>query len=225
MEHIKTKRLSEKPDDITLFTAQFWNDWVMIGETKLPLGQVSVDILNLDLEELQALRFKNADMFYAFAELIKPNKKLSRTDLDKVQKLLNSSLDELKKLPIYKNLKMDWDSIYSCFSFDTEYLEAVFKTDFDTDLRNDTIEFIKSVYKIPDEMSTFHIYTRFMMDGYFERLGRRSSEYYAVGVYDFLMNEEFQKKIADSVVGVSGEPYKQAHYAKFEFVTMPNPFQ
>lgn len=45
-----TKRLNEKPFSFDYITDQFYNDFVIIGNEKIPLGQISAEILNFTKE-------------------------------------------------------------------------------------------------------------------------------------------------------------------------------
>ena len=225
MEQIQTRQLNEKKNGIANFTAQFWKDKVLLGGTKLPLGQVSADVLNLDLQKLQDLRLKNDRLFRSVLDMLNPKEKLRPDQVTKTQELFNDTTNVVLDLPLYQYLKLDEKEMQHMFT--APYIKN--PTNFERAMKipnqisETTLKMIQAVCKIPDEMITFSVHTQSMLSNFFERLELRQPEYYAIGVYDFFTNELVQRDLAHGLMPFSGEGYFQSRPVSFEYVTMPNP--
>ena len=225
MEHIRTRRTQEKKDGIALITAQFWKGSVMLGGTKLPLGQVSTDVLNLDLQKLQDLRLKNDKLFRAIVDMLDPTKNLRIGQVTEIQALYNDTVNIILELPLYRHLKLDKEELNHLLT------EPYFKNpmNFERTVKtpnhvSETImKMIKAVCMVPDEMVTFSIYTQFMLTDYFEGLDHRLPESYAVSVYRFFTNEWVQKDVVKTLESLSTDIYLKSRQVSFEYVTMPDP--
>lgn len=225
MEPIRTKRLHEKIDSINNFTAQFYNDQVLLGGVNLPLGQVSAEVLNLDIEKLQDLRETNDKLFRAFKEILKPRKRLRSEQVVRAQELFDESVNVILDLPLYRQLKIDTDELRSLFTMPYKNNPFKFKRAMKTpgQMRDAMLDIVRTVCKIPDEMITFSVYTQFMLTDYFERLKYRQPEKYAVSVYKFFSNYAVQRDIVKVLAPLSWEPYRLSRPVSFEYVTMPDP--
>lgn len=224
--HTKTARLSEKPDSIAYFTVQFWNGWVQIRDSKQPLGQISTDMLNLEEQFIFDLRLKNDMLFEKVTQnVMNPSKALSPELIAGVQDMFNESMQTILTLPLYRDLNLkyeEWSSLFvTAYRSNPQSFEAAVKTQ--TKLQSSFVGLVHSVCMIPDEIITFNVYTKFLLTDYLDRCAKRDSQTYAIGVYDFFSNEEVQKDISSLLPPSPDFSYRQAHPAKFEYVTMPSP--
>lgn len=221
-----TKTLSEKPNSIQEFTVQFFADSVSIDETLLPLGQISTDVLNLDSDTFAALHEKNNALFAAVEhQLFNPETKKDLALADALQRRLNDVLDIVYELPLYCFLGIDrefgkklflhafqnepalWEKLCDPQSMETAALAGL----------------LMALKAIVEEGASFRAYVTVLLDFYYDRLNRRNTEHYAIGLYDFLRNIPMQHEIEKSLPPYPGFQFLQSRKAYIEYTTMPNP--
>lgn len=223
---LETRPISEKENSIQEFTVHFWQDRVILDGVNLPLGQISSDILNLPEEQILALRYK-ANETYGFlrTQLYNPEIKKDLVLVTAMQDKLNEYLDMLLALPPFKYLDVDMGMTHNT-------LPVIFEEtpdDFKSILQQGTLEFetfygfLRKIFTIPDELISFRVYVKTMLDFFFERLKKRNDEYFAIGVYDFFSNREVQRDISASFPPAPVYQFRQSRQALIEYTTMPNP--
>lgn len=223
---LETRRLSEKENSIQGFTVHFWNGRVSIDGRVLPMGQVSSDVLNLSDDLLLDLRHKANEMLKIMkTELFNPEIKKDLALVSAVQETLNEVMDIVLILPLFEYLDVDVKLTRSLLS--EVYSEN--PEEFRQMLLPETAEnilfvgFLKTLTLISDELHTFRVYVRTMLDFYFERLKRRNPEYYAVAIYDFFSNRKVQREISSLMPPAPVYQFQQARAAMIEYTTMPDP--
>jgi hypothetical protein len=220
------KRLDEKPNTIQEFTLQFFADSVSIDGTVLPLGQVSADVLNLSDDTLINLRDKNL----AFAATVE--KQLWNVSIRKdaalaaaVQDKINSAFDVISTLPLYRHLDLDKKLARNLLPLMLKKRPDEFIRLCDPKSMEASVfaGLIRTYLSVADEAVAFRTYISAMLDFYFERLKKRNSEHYAIGLYDFLRNVPLQQEIAKTLPPYPGFMFLQSRNAMIEYTTMPNP--
>ena len=73
------------------------------------------------------------------------------------------------------------------------------------------------------EAISFRLYVQELVDKYYERLKRKNSEHYAIGLYDFLRNKSKQQELEQVLPPIPGFGFVQSRKAMVEYTTMPNP--
>ncbi len=142
-----------------------------------------------------------------------------------MQDKINKVLEDIYAMPLFDRLKLERE-------VDFRVLPILFDEDVKT-FRNCTIEgtnenerFQSYLYKLAtlaDEVISFKVYVSIMLDFYFEKLNRRDSEHYAIGVYRFLSDTNTQLEIAASLPPTPFAFFEQARSAEIEYTTLPNP--
>lgn len=208
------------------FTVQFWQDFVLFENCKIPLGQISCDVLDLSDETLLQLHEKtNALSRLVCTQLFAEGIQKSLALVAVVQQALKETLEIVFSLPLFCQMDLD-QKLY------TSMLTSFFKhdqTEFCKAVTQGTSEnyalggFFAKLAKLPDELIAFRAYVAAMLDGYFETLNRRNAEHHAVGVYRFFSDNEIQSLLAKTLPDKPTFIFKQAHNALIEYTTMPNP--
>ena len=221
-----TKPLNSKTNTIQEFTVQFCADSVSIDNTLLPLGQISTDVLNISDATLFDLREKNLALMTAVEQqLWNPDIKKDAALAIAVQDKMNSALDVVFTLPLYRHIDIDK-------GYANNFLSLMIKKQPDAFLRlcdPESMEasiftgLLRTFLSVFDETVTFRTYISIMLDIFFERLKKRDSEYYAIGIYDFFRNEQIQREIAQSLPDHTNFMFLQSRSAMIEYTTMPNP--
>ena len=107
---LEKRRLEDKKDDYASFRAEFYADRVVLGKYCLPLGELSTEFLELSNEQLSKLREVTLLLLDATQKIYKPLDKIEneedfRNGLDSFLPVFKLFLDELDKLPLFRNLK------------------------------------------------------------------------------------------------------------------------
>ena len=115
------KRLDEKNEHFGYFTVFFFDKSVLIGKEVLPLGQISTEFLELpqeQLDELFEIMCELRDTFFKKLYNEYPGivvSSHSKGDLKSFEKALNTALDKLLELPLYKRLNINKNKIITQF--------------------------------------------------------------------------------------------------------------
>lgn len=220
------KPLSEKPNTVQEFTVQFFADSVSIDGTILPLGQVSTDVLNLDSDTFAALHEKNNALFTVVEhELFNPDTKKDISLADALQHRLNDVLDIVYEFPLYRSLGIDQAFGKQLFMHTFQNEPELFRQLCDSQSMETAAlaGFLMTLKAIVEEGISFRRYVTVLLDFYYDRLNRRNTEHYAIGLYDFLRNIPMQHEIKKSLPPYPGFEFLQTRKAFIEYTTMPNP--
>jgi len=220
------KSLSEKENSLQEFTVQFFADSVSIDDTILPLGQISTDVLNLNYEELLALYEKSNLLLSEYGHaLFDTEVKKDIALAETLQSRLNDVLKIVYELPLYRTLDIDREFGNKIFLHTYQHENETFQNLFVTDSLESMalIGFITSLNTSSAEAISFCLYVQELLDNYYERLKRKNSEYYAIGLYDFLRNIPEQQQLEASLPRLPGFGFFQSRSAMVEYTTMPNP--
>ena len=189
------------------FTVQFFADSVSIDGTILPLGQVSTDVLNLNYEELLALYRKSNLLFLEYGRgVLDTGVKKDAAFAETLQSRLNDVLDIVYELPLYRTLDIDREFGRSLFPDTYQHENKTFQNLFVSNSIESMalVGFITSLDLSSAEAVSFCAYVQVLLDNYYERLKRKNSEHYAIGLYDFLKNTPEQQLIEDALPNIPG---------------------
>jgi hypothetical protein len=221
------KTLSEKENSIQEFTVQFFADSVWVGSTILPLGQVSTDVLNLPDDLLMPELQKRIHTLFTAVEqeLFNPNTKKDAALANALQRKLNDVLDIVCVLPLYRSLQIDWEFGRNLLPHTFQNETEMFARLCDPSSAEAAVfaGLLTALRAIIEDGLSFRTYISVLLDFYYEKLNRRNSEHYAVGLYDFLRNIPMQQQIAQSLPPYPGFQFLQSRRARIEYTTMPNP--
>ena len=220
------KSLSEKENSISEFTVQFFADSVSIDATVLPLGQISTDVLNLSNEVLLDF-YKKSGLLCDEVErcLLKPQREKDIALAETLQSCLNDVLEIVYELPLYRTLDIDREFGSRLFLHTYQNERKTFQNLF-IPYSFESIAltgFLSALKLSAAEAISFRLYVQSLVDKYYERLKRKNSEYYAIGLYDFLRNIPEQQKIESALPQQPGFGFFQSRRAMVEYTTMPNP--
>ncbi|GHU80934.1 hypothetical protein FACS1894191_7220 [Clostridia bacterium] len=223
--HAGIKPRGEKKNHFEDFTVLFAGSYVYINDKAYPLGELTAELLNYPDEKLIDLRY-TAEMMLVFAEDEFYNPETTK-DLALAQAMrdkINKVLEIIYDMPMFDKLVLDRDA-------DFHMLPILWKED-DEAFRNSTImgteenvrfqSFIYRMATLADETLSFKVYVTAMLDIYFEKLRRRASEHYAVGVYRFFSDTAMHMEIAASLPPTPFVFFKQARSAEIEYTTLPD---
>lgn len=220
------KLLSEKPNTVQEFTVQFFADSVSIDGTILPLGQVSTDVLNLDSDTFAALHEKNNALFTIVEHgLFNPDTKKDIALASALQHRLNDVLNIVYELPLYRSLRIDRVFGKQLFLHTFQNEPELFRKLCDSQSMETAAlaGFLMALKAIVEEGISFRRYVTVLLDFYYDRLNRRNTEHYAIGLYDFLTNIPMQHEIKKSLPPYPSFEFLQTRKAFIEYTTMPNP--
>lgn len=216
---LENDRLLKKQEDHASFSVYFMGKNIKIGETVLPAGQISVDILSLSDDYLKELHDAALELKLAcyFMYTI-PNIEVCFKDLaDGIMPILKKTLRVLDKLSVYKYL-----------NFNTKEIITRLEKSYGVFTRREVIheigDFISSVYACHDEIHVFKLYLTYLIDNYLEKTKKKNPQYYARAVHDFFNNELLQAEIEayrppnDEL----GNTFIVEQPAYIEYVSMPN---
>jgi len=204
-------------DQFDAFSVFFWDNNVHVGGRTYPLGQATVDVLNLSTEDFDRL----CDRVEAFDRAL--DRMLERRDrrmAEEVQVKFNAAYDCVLTLPVFRDLELD----------------AGAKTVF-TDLR-DTPEawgeamhedtaggqllraFAAKVSCLPERLNNFRSQVALMLEYFFEDLPRRSS-----AEYGRAFDAYWRAMVTDGTKIYPFQEFEQSFPAELSFVPMRHPDQ
>lgn len=160
------------------FSVLFWEGNVMLGGgASFPLGQVTIDFLNLDVQILQEIHSRVRDFTKEARALFKDK---NSGAVIPVQEKLNAVWDVIFALPFYRNLPIDIRTSRNLFPMllsDKEQWEKAMKDG--TEENKSFMEFINKLEFFAQSVENFREQIAGMLERYFEKLPRRNSEAYA----------------------------------------------
>lgn len=193
------------------FAVLFQGDDLIVGEKRYPLGQITIDILNLDDRTVEKL--KDASFLFSSA----------------VQKLLESkSLDDMKEahqaytsylnlwfpLPPYRDLPLDKELTCNMFPMLYEQQEKWAEAMEDGSEKNTELKkFIRILTEMPVRLEIFRNQIRLMLMGYFESLPRWNSETYGASYSRY-----FSEMIIGGALFFPDTEFQQSFPAELSFV-------
>ncbi len=187
---LEKDRLLKKQEDHASFSVYFMGKNIKIGNTILPAGQISVDILSLSDEYLSELHNAALQLKQAFDFMYtNPNIEVYFKDLaDGIIPLLRKTLKVLDKLSIYKYLNLN-----------TKEIITRLKKSYGVFTRREAMyefgDFVSSVIACHDEIHVFKIYLTYLVNTYLEKTKKKNPQYYARAVHDFFNNKLMQAEI------------------------------
>ena len=218
------KRTNEKDNTFQQFTLMFWQNQVLVGGLKLPLGECSTAILNLSDEELFEMNTNRNELIGAMQSLINPNAKIDLAAVTDLQNKLNKVLDLTIPLPPFCYLVEDsfgHSMLADIWGSQPEGFLALMNRD--TQAGEAFHRFIFKLICIVDDVIAFKKYISVMLGLYFERLNKRGAEHYAVGVYSFFTDTKLVNDIRATLPPMPSFDFQQTRYVGMEYAPMRNP--
>lgn len=216
------KSLAEKRDYPDLFTVRFAREKLYIGDTSYPIGQLSVDMLNVSKESMLKLK----SLSESFAKTIdqkffSPKEQHSRDMVLEAQGAWNQFMAFAKEFPVIKDLRIPmkefqdmlpsaYDEIHGKCSDVTQECSMYYEM---------FAEMIFGWIRMVNDIATFLSYASAFVNLFLERLKYHNPEAYASAYYDFMTNRQVQLEIEKAIP--HGLPLiNQTHEVGLEFVTM-----
>ena len=195
------------------FFILFTEDELHIGRRRIPLGQISTEILNWDDETFESLATAT-ERFYACAmRLFQMKDKQYILD---AQKSANAVFDIVLKLPPYCYIPMDMDLHYNIFTYlylhTDQWDEAMTEG---TTGRKLFLDMFENVRRLPETLKTFRSDVSDMLDNYFENLPSRTKREYGAAFMRYYKDMTLSRE-----PGYSGESFEQSFPAHVNFVPL-----
>ena len=202
-------------EDFDQFTTFFYGDRVFLSRHEMPLGQNTVDMLNVDEQIVTELERRAEKVAPAVRRMLE-----EKTDsaIASAQETLNAVWDIVFKLPVYCTLNMDYDLAYHLFFVlraDQEKWEQVFDESSEDHQR--FIGLLLRIACLAPQLIYFRKQVTIMADQYFELEERRNSAAYAKA-FAFFYTDMMQAHVAKL-----GEEFEQAFSMEVNFVPMMHP--
>lgn len=222
---METKMLHEKGDHPDRFTVMFTNKKIYLGDTSYPLGQLTVDILNLSdntFSEFHTL-VKNF-LTGRLEQLWEPQVTITEKLVQETQEQWNGLIDFSLTLPVLRELRIDIDAYKTILPRSLVHDPEGFQHLKDPDSRIAKMlqRYIFSWIRIPDDILLFKKYIAAYILAYAERLKIRNPENYALAYYDFLKDTDLQATLQEDLPEYL-PPFSQRHDVNVEFTAMPDP--
>lgn len=168
------------------FSVLFHEDHVYIGEQAYPTGQCVVDILNIGEEELSAIDRALQDVYRAIRRARKEDTKNS---VQIAQEKMQAVWILVSKLPVYRDLHIDWSQP---ISQNVELTETFWNSlrKIPVTQRGKVGRHLRNLTGVMDLLRVFRQEIMQILDAYLEPVQRRNSEAYATGVYRFYSDME-----------------------------------
>ena len=222
---LETRRLEGKKDDYASFSAEFYGNKVILGKNSIPLGQLSTDFLELEEEQLSMLREATISLQAAVKTMYKSfdtmeNKDDYRNGLDDFLPAFKSFLDELDKLPLFRDLAINQKQVVKAF-VETYNDDTPDKRDWNMEF---LANFLIDILAYHDEIHIFRLYADTLLDDFVSKTKRRTPKEYAKAIHKFTKDKEIQEKLQGML-----HPEKYDNVFKIEqplnidYITRPNP--
>ena len=224
--YVEHKRTHEKKSMVSRFTVLFWDDFVKLDDTILPVGQCVTDLLNVEDDTLLAMREAYVDFAKTFGErLCNDEVQTNLALVTEVQQKMNVVWDAIFELPPYRYLKLDKESsrqmlITAYEQFPAEFAKMVVPY---TDENVMITELLFKLQRIFPDAVSFKSYISVLLELFYERLRTRSAENYAVGVYSLLSDTTLMNEIAESLPPHPDMMFRQTSEATIEYTPMRHP--
>ncbi len=164
-------------DCFEVFSTFFHDKRVFLNGKEYPLGQVTVDVLNLNEQLLDDLELRVTTMIPPVMEFLRHPSKAFAND---AQPKMDAVWDLVFALPLYRDLAIDKEPYYHCFAMllaDPEKLSII---------RDPTSEQFTGFIQVLDELANlapglrlFRKQITFILQQYLEPVKRRNADTYA----------------------------------------------
>ena len=222
---LEKRRLEDKKDDYASFRAEFYADRVVLGKYCLLLGELSTEFLELPDEQLARLREVTILLLDATQKIYKPLNKIEneedlRNGLDNFLPVFKLFLDELDKLPLFRELEINQKQVIKAF-VETYNDNNIKKRDWNQEFLGNFLSDILAYY---DEIHIFRLYADTLLDDYVKYAKKRTPTEYAKAIHKFSNDKEIQSKLQSRL-----HPEKYDNVFKIEqpvnidYITRPNP--
>ena len=222
---LEKRRLEDKKDDYASFSAEFYGNKVILGKNSLPLGQLATDFLELEDEQLSKLREVTLLLLAESQTIYKPLDKMKneedfRNGLESFLPVFKSFLDELDKLPLFKELEINQKQVIKAF-IDTYNDNNPNKRDWNMEFLG---TFLSDILAYHDEIHIFRLYADTLLDDYVKHAKKRTPTEYAKAIHKFSNDKDVQEKLQSRL-----HPEKYDNVFKIEqpvnidYITRPNP--
>jgi hypothetical protein len=164
-------------DGLTIFSTFFYGEKVYFGEKEYPLGQVSVDILNLDERVPTEIELRTKALQPALEAFMKqPTETAAAT----AQEKMNAVWDLVFTLPLYRDLGIDREGCYNIFSMllaEPKNLRDVLTPH--SEAHSQFVQVLDLLKEIVQDVRFFQNKVTMMLRMYFEPLKRHNAKFYA----------------------------------------------
>lgn len=168
-------------DAVDDFTVLFHSDRIFVREKVYPIGQCVVDILNLEEEELRLLDQSLLDFYRAVQSVWQEN---TEELVQQAQERLRDVWKLISSLPVCRDLNIDWSQPVRQNAPLLEKFWSLLRQ-ISTERRAEVDGYLRTLKGASELLRIFRKQITLMLDGYFEPLGRRNPEAYAVGMFKF----------------------------------------
>lgn len=202
-------------DQFDAFSVFFWDNNVHVGGRTYPLGQATVDVLNLSTEDFDRL----CDCAEAFDRAL--DRMLERRDrrmAEEVQAKFNAAHDVILTLPVFRDLELDEDA-RTVFTDLRDTPEA-----WDEAMQEDKAggqllrAFAAKVSCLPERLNNFRGQVALMLEYFFEDLSHRSS-----AEYGRAFDAYWHAMVTDGAKFYPCQEFEQSFPAELSFVPMCHP--
>ena len=215
MYHVK--RGEEKENRLINFTVCFYDKYVLIGDKRFPLGQLSCDILLLSDEKLDKLRELALSVRERFIKDCHKFKIVPKHNFETTLKSVRMYFKYLSLLPVYKELNINLKSDYKPLKNYLLNLTASSTPDYIGKV-SDIIEALIGIY---DEIMYYKTFISIFIDEYLDKVKKRTPEEFSKAFYNFFGNEELLNEIHEEM----GNPkvrFILNHQTRCEYTTFVN---
>ena len=202
-------------DQFDAFSVFFWDNSVHIGGRTYPLGQTTVDVLNLSTEEFDRLCDRTQAFGHAFDRMLERRDARMAED---VQAKFNAAFDVISTLPPYRDLELDAAArtvFLTLRDMPEEWNEAMRPG---TEGNQMIQEFSAKVIALPERMNNFRGQVALMLEFFFEDLTRRGSSEYGRAFDDY-----YRAMIEGGATFYPFQEFEQSFPAELSFVPMRHP--
>lgn len=201
-----------------------WDKYILIDDKKIPLGQWSTEILNLDINFINKIIKANSDIVFLIDALFNEKYKKDFNVVSKLQKIFNETLDVFIEIPPYKYFvpkKYGRTVLIDLFQNNEKYFYELCCSE--PCENNILYEFIYQFFSIFSSTLSFIANVTFMLEGYFENLEKRNNEHYAFGVFGFFFNTEVIEKIRNEFPALEEFNFQSVEKVGLEYTATKNP--
>lgn len=201
-------------DAVDDFTVIFHGDRVFVRGQEYSVGQCVVDILNLEEEELRLLDQSLLDFYRAVQSVWQEN---TEELVQQAQERLRDMWKLISSLPVYRDLNIDWSQPVRQNAPLLEKFWSLLRQ-ISTERRAEVDEYLRTLTGASELLRIFRKQITLMLDGYFEPLGRRNPEAYAVGMFKF-----YSDMVTAELMGQDTYELDHSFPFKVRFVPMVSP--
>ena len=224
--YLESQSTSSKQNWVEQFTVLFWDDFIKFDDVTLPVGQCSVDLLNIEQAQLRELR----RAYVAFAEFF--SRTIGSQGVKKDLALVTAVQDKMNEV---------WDAAFALPPFfrmklDKEYSKSILLTLFRRDPRGFArienslshegmlmTELLLKLQRLHSDALSFTTYISTLSDFFYERLKKRDAYHFSVGIYSLLSDTALMNEIAAALPSHPDLAFKLKSETSIEFTPMRDP--